>query len=134
MFYVAMILPVQAASAILLFGFMYTFLVKQIGLNSRLALLSNAAAIAVYAASLPIGGILADRYGRKRVMIAGAIWIALFAYVAVWLASRGTLLDATVGQVLIAIGSGLYGGGCLLTAVEIFPTSFGRPDMLWPTK
>ena len=29
-----MILPVQAASAILLLGFMYTFLVKQIGLNS----------------------------------------------------------------------------------------------------
>ena len=33
MLYVAMILPVQAGSAILLLGFMYTFLVKQVGLD-----------------------------------------------------------------------------------------------------
>lgn len=124
MTYVAMILPVQAASAILLLGFMYTFLTKEVGMDSKLALVSNAAAIAVYAASIPLGGVLADRFGRKSVMIGGVLWIALTAYLAVWLASRGTLLEATIGQILIAIGSGVYGGGCLLTAVEVFPTSF----------
>lgn len=124
MLYVAIMLPVQAASAILLLGFMYTFLVKQVGLDSKLALLSNAAAIVVYSASLFLGGALADKVGRKRVMLFGAIWIAAFAYAAVWSASIGTLLGAIVGQILIAIGSGLYGGGCLLTAVEVFPTAY----------
>jgi MFS transporter, MHS family, proline/betaine transporter len=124
MLYVAMVMPVQSVTGILLLGFMYTFLVKQVGLDSRLALLSNAVAIATYSVSLFIGGVIGDKYGRKKIMGAAAVWIIISTYFGVWLASRGTLLGAVIGQMMIAAGSGLYGGGCLLTAVEVFPTAF----------
>lgn len=124
MLYVAMIQPVQTVSAYLLIGFMYTFLVKQAGVDSRVALISNALAIFVYAIFIPIGGHLSDRYGRKAVLSFGALWIAVFAYLSIWMASLGTLPELFIGQILIAIGAGIYSGPCFAAAPEFFPTSF----------
>jgi MHS family proline/betaine transporter-like MFS transporter len=124
MMYLAMIQPLQTVGSYLLLGFMYTFLVKQAGLDSRAALISNAAAIVVLALFIPIGGVLSDRWGRKTVLSIGALWIALFAYLSVTLAANGTLFDAVIGQSLIAVGIGLYGGACFVAAAEFFPTHF----------
>lgn len=122
--HVAMIIPVGTVSAYLLLGFTYTFLVKQIGVDSKVALFSNAAAIAVFAAFLPIGGALSDRFGRKPILFVGTLWIGLFAYPAIRLISHGTLMDVVIGQLIIAVGSGLFGGASFVAAVELFPTSF----------
>jgi MHS family proline/betaine transporter-like MFS transporter len=124
MMYLAMIQPLQTIGSYLLLGFMYTFLVKQAGLSSTAALVSNAAAIVVLAIFIPIGGVLSDRWGRKTVLSLAAIWIALVAYLSVSLAARGTLADAVLGQALIAMGVGLYGGACFVAAAEFFPTHF----------
>lgn len=124
MLYVAMIQPVQTVSAYLLIGFMYTFLVKQVGVDSRIALVSNALAIFVYAVFIPIGGHLSDRYGRKTILSVGALWIAVFAYFSMRMASAGTLPELFIGQLLIAIGAGIYSGPCFAAAPEFFPTSF----------
>lgn len=124
MMYLAMIQPLQTVGSYLLLGFMYTFLVKQAGLDSTAALVSNAAAIVVLAAVIPIGGALSDRFGRKRILSVGALWIAAVAYLSVSLAAKGTLMDAIIGQTLIAIGIGLYGGACFVAAAEFFPTHF----------
>ncbi len=124
MLYVAMIQPVQTVSAYLLIGFMYTFLVKQAGVDSRVALFSNALAIFAYAVFIPIGGHLSDRYGRKPVLSFGALWIAVFAYFSIRMASVGTLPELFIGQILIAIGAGIYSGPCFAAAPEFFPTSF----------
>jgi MHS family proline/betaine transporter-like MFS transporter len=121
---VSMIMSLQSVAAYYLLGFTYTFLVKQAGLDPKLALLSNAIAIAVYATTIPIGGALSDRYGRKKVLTAGSLWIALVAWFSIRLIANGTLLDAIVGQVIIAIGIGIYGSAALVAAVEFFPTSF----------
>jgi MHS family proline/betaine transporter-like MFS transporter len=122
MMYLAMIQPLQTVGSYLLLGFMYTFLVKQAGLSSTAALVSNAAAIVVLAIFIPIGGVLSDRWGRKTILSVAAIWIALVAYLSVSLAARGTLADAVLGQALIAMGVGLYGGACFVAAAEFFPT------------
>ncbi|WP_374221260.1 MFS transporter [Variovorax sp. E3] len=124
MLYVAMILPVQSVASYLLLGFMYTFLVKQVGLDSTSALLANAAGIVAYAIFIPIGGALSDRFGRKKVLSVGALWIGVLAYVSVRLAANGSLLEAVAGQVILGIGIGLYGGACFVTCAEFFPTSF----------
>lgn len=124
MIYLAMIQPLQTVGSYLLLGFMYTFLVKQAGLASTAALVSNAAAIVVLAIAIPIGGALSDRWGRKTVLSVGALWIALVAYLSVSLAANGNLVDAIIGQTLIAIGVGLYGGACFVAAAEFFPTHF----------
>lgn len=124
MMYVAMIQPVQTVGSYLLLGFMYTFLVRETALDSMPALLSNAGAIVVLAVFIPVGGALSDRFGRKPILSAGALFIALVAYLSIRLAANGTFFDAVVGQMLVAIGVGIYSGACFVTAAEFFPTHF----------
>ena len=124
MLHVAMIQPIQTVGSYLLLGFMYTFLVKVAGLAPTAALLSNSVAIVVLSAVIPCGGMLSDRFGRKPILSIGAGWIAAAAYPALHLAASGTLAGALIGQVLLVIGVGLYGGACFVAAPEFFPTSF----------
>ena len=121
---VAMIQPVQTAGSYLVLGFMYTFLVRVGGLDSNSALVANAAAVVVLSFMILAGGWLSDRFGRKRVLSAGALWIACAAYPGIYLAASGTLTGALVGQILIVLGVGLYGGACFVAAPEFFPTAY----------
>lgn len=122
--YVFIIQPVQTVSSYLLHGFMYTFLVKEANLAPTAALVSNAVAVVVLAIMIPIGGVLSDRLGRKPILRIGAAWLAAVAYPAVMLAATGTLTGAILGQVLLALGIGLYGGASFAAAAEYFPTAY----------
>jgi MHS family proline/betaine transporter-like MFS transporter len=121
---VAMIQPIQTVGSYLLLGFMYTFLVRVAKLEPTLALLTNGAAIVVLSFMIPLGGVLSDRVGRKRILTFGAAWMAFAAYPGVHLAASGTITGALLGQLLLVIGVGLYGGACFVAAPEFFPTSF----------
>jgi MHS family proline/betaine transporter-like MFS transporter len=121
---VAMIQPIQTVGSYLLLGFMYTFLVRVAKLDSTSALLTNGAAIVVLSFMIPLGGILSDRFGRKRILSLGAVWLAFAAYPGVYLAANGTIAGALLGQLLLVVGVGLYGGACFVAAPEFFPTSF----------
>jgi MHS family proline/betaine transporter-like MFS transporter len=124
MLHVFMVQPAFSVGAYLLLGFMYTFLVQVGKLDSTSALVSNAIAVIVLSALLPLGGLLSDRYGRKRVLSIGAVWIALSAYPAMHMAASGTFAGAVSGQILLAIGLGIYGAPSFVAAAEFFPTSF----------
>ncbi|WP_122454811.1 MFS transporter [Pseudomonas viridiflava] len=124
MMHVFMVQPVFSVGAYLLLGFMYTFLIQVGKLDSTSALVSNAIAVIVLSALLPLGGLLSDRYGRKRVLSFGAVWIALSAYPAMHMAASGTFVGAVSGQILLAIGLGIYGAPSFVAAAEFFPTSF----------
>jgi MHS family proline/betaine transporter-like MFS transporter len=58
------------------------------------------------------------------VLTGGALWIALVAWLSIRLAANGTLPEAILGQVLIAIGIGFYGSATFVASAEFFPTSF----------
>jgi MFS transporter, MHS family, proline/betaine transporter len=122
MLYVAMLMPIQAVAAYLLLGFMYTFLVRHAGLDSKTALLANGAGILTYSLLGAVAGTLSDRFGRKTLLSAGALWIALIAYPSIWLAANGSLLGVVLGQVALGFGIGLYGAPCTVTSTELFPT------------
>jgi MHS family proline/betaine transporter-like MFS transporter len=121
---VAMIQPIQTVGSYLLLGFMYTFLVRVAKLDPTSALITNAAAIVVLSFMIPLGGVLSDRLGRKPVLSFGAAWLAFAAYPGVYLAATGTIAGALAGQLLLAVGVGLYGGACFVAAPEFFPTAF----------
>jgi MHS family proline/betaine transporter-like MFS transporter len=121
---VALIQPIQTVGAYLVIGFFYTFLVRDAGMDTAEALLSNAIAVMVMAFAIPAGGWLGDRYGRKTVLSLGALWIAAAAYPSLALASTGQFTYAVAGQALIASGVGLYSGAAFVAAVEFFPVSF----------
>lgn len=122
--YVLMVQPVQTVGSYLLLGFMYVFLVKEAHLDPTQALMTNAAAILILSSIIPFSGAWSDRIGRKRVFTIGALWLLLGAYPAVMLASSGSLLYAFVGQVMLAIGIGIYNGAAFPAAAEFFPTAF----------
>jgi len=121
---VAMIQPIQTVGSYLLLGFMYTFLVRVAKLDPTAALFTNGAAIVVLSFMIPLGGVLSDRFGRKRILSIGAAWLAFAAYPGVYLAATGTITGALLGQLLLVIGVGLYGGACFVAAPEFFPTAF----------
>ncbi|WP_431323174.1 MFS transporter [Rhizobium sp. YTU87027] len=86
--------------------------------------MTNAAAILVLSAVIPASGRLSDKIGRKKVFTLGALWILVAAYPAVMLASTGNLANAFIGQLLLAIGIGIYNGAAFPAAAEFFPTSY----------
>ncbi len=105
-------------------AFFYPYLIRKSGLDQTTALLTNAAAIGVLAAMFAVSGALSDRLGRRPVLALGAIWVALAAFPAISIAGAGGVPLALVGQLLLAIGVGLYGGAAFTTMPEMFPTSF----------
>ncbi|MGF6880279.1 MFS transporter [Paraburkholderia tuberum] len=121
---VAMIQPIQTVGSYLLLGFMYTFLVRVAKLDPTSALFTNAASVVVLSFMIPLGGMLSDRFGRKPILTFGAAWLAFAAYPGVYLAATGTITGALLGQLLLVVGVGLYGGACFVAAPEFFPTSF----------
>ncbi|MFP3554870.1 MFS transporter [Paraburkholderia sp. SIMBA_049] len=124
MLHVFMVMPVFFMGAYILLGFMYTFLVRVAKLEPIMALLSNATAVAILSVLLPLGGLLSDRYGRKRMLSLGAAWVMLMAYPAMYLAASGTFSGALIGQLLLVIGLGINGGASFVAAAEFFPTSY----------
>lgn len=124
MFHVILLMPVLSVASYLLLGFMYTFLVKEAKLSPTVALLSNAASIMALASAITIAGAMSDRFGRKPIMSVGAACVAVVSYPALYLAASGTFWGAMTGQMLIAIGVGIYGGAAFTAMPELFPTSF----------
>ena len=113
----------QAVTAYTLLGYMYTFLLQTAKVGTTPALITNAAANVLIFLLLPFGGALADRFGRRPLLIAGAVWLLLFVYPAFMWASDGTVTGAMGGQLLLVIGLCLYAGSNFAASLELFPTS-----------
>ncbi|KAA9163306.1 MHS family MFS transporter [Amycolatopsis acidicola] len=113
----------HAVVSYLLLGFMYTFLVQVAGLGHTAALLSNAGAVAVLALLFPVFGALADRVGRKPLLLSGTALLAVVAYPAFKLASSGTVAGACLGQVLLVLAAAPCVAAGFVAQLELFPTA-----------
>ncbi|WP_435743768.1 MFS transporter [Microbacterium sp. PMB16] len=108
------------------FYFLSTYFVSYIqtagNLSRELALLTNAGAMCLYAILLPIGGAIGDRVGRRPMLIAGAVAMAVVSIPAFSLVTSGVVGLALLGQALFVVPLCVYGGGCYTFFVEIFST------------
>ena len=60
----------QGLAFYMLSGYLVTYLIETIGLDSTTALLSDMVALGFLTVAIPLGGILGDRIGREPMMFA----------------------------------------------------------------
>ena len=92
------------------------------GLSGVQALAINAVAMTSYTIALPLWGILGDRIGRRTMLVAGALAVAITVVPAFMMVTSGNVALALAGQIIFVIAITSYGGGCYTFFIEVFDT------------
>lgn len=100
-----------------------TYLQQVSKLSETTALISNSLALLAYSVLIPVAGLFGDRYGRRRVILAGALALAVLAVPGYLLAGAGGLGFAIVGQLLITIPLVTIASVVAVGQAELFPAS-----------
>jgi len=98
-------------------------------LGPAAALWSNALSLLVLALTTPLFGSLADRIGRKPLMIAGALGFAVLTYpLFLLIVDSETMAPVILAQILFALMTAVYSGATPAAMNEIFPPA---SRLLW---
>lgn len=103
-------------------GYMVSYLVTSVGLPENQALVTNGLALFIAFMSFWAGGALADRFGRRPVLVALLLTIIVTYVPSFWFASQGTVAGALIGQTLFGVVFGMYYGVYGVTIMESFAT------------
>ena len=122
MLQVIFVMGLTAMGFYFLSGFFVSYIQTAGSLSREQSLMSNAAAMLLYALLLPVGGLIGDKVGRKPMLIVGAAALAVLAIPCFMLVTSGSLALAIAGQLLFVIPLCIYGGGAYTFFVEIFTT------------
>ena len=113
--------------AILTYMPMFTARYSKLGASA--ALWSNALSLLVLALTIPFFGVLADRVGRKPLLLAGAIGFALLSYpLFLVIVNSSAMLPVVLAQIGFALMTAIYSGGAPAAVTEIFPSA---SRLLW---
>ncbi|MGI8306055.1 MFS transporter [Saccharopolyspora hattusasensis] len=77
-----------------------SYLTTNLGLPRSIGLTATLIAAGIEIVTIPIAGLLSDRYGRRRVMMAGAAMLALWAWPFFWLLDSRTSVGITMAIVV----------------------------------
>ena len=109
--------------------YMPTFTAHFSRLGPAAALWSNALSLLVLVVSIPLFGALADRVGRKPLMLIGAGGFALLSYPLFLLIVKSEgALPIILAQIMFALMTAIYSGGAPAAVTEIFPSA---SRLLW---
>ena len=90
------------------FVYLSTWLVQYTGLSRPVALLLNAAMLAMQLVTLPLAGALSDRIGRKAQMLLATLGFALMSWPLYSLISHGSIWAIMAGQLgFVLLQSGI---------------------------
>jgi MHS family proline/betaine transporter-like MFS transporter len=98
-----------------------TYLTEVTGMERSTALWSSAVSYLVLIALVPLFGHLADRLGRRVLMIYSACGLIVLAVPAFLLSSTGGFVPAVLGQLMFIAVAGPMGPVVTLLLVEMFP-------------
>lgn len=87
-----------------------------------MALIVNAVITSVYAICALLFGYLSDQVGRSRLLLLAVFSFVIFSYPFFILIFSGTPAHALIGQMLIAMITGLLSGSTAAAIAEFFPT------------
>jgi MHS family proline/betaine transporter-like MFS transporter len=107
----------------ILLTYMPTYVSETLGIPLTQALLSNAIGLVVLMALIPFTAVLSDRIGRKPLLVASSVLIALLTYPLFLLASTQVLVFIVLAQVLFGVIISLFSGPGPAALVEMFPTN-----------
>ena len=109
--------------------YMPVFTARYSHLGPAAALWSNALSLFVLAVTIPVFGLLADRIGRKPLLLIGAGGFALLSYPLFLLIVRSEgALAIVLAQIVFALMTAIYSGGAPAAVTEIFPSA---SRLLW---
>jgi MFS transporter, MHS family, proline/betaine transporter len=119
----ALFLPLMNGSGYyVLFAYMPTFMKNSLGFTVVQGLLVTATSLVAISIAIPFMGSLSDRIGRKKVMQAAAIAMAVAGIPCYALIATGNPVLAAVGAVLMAVIFAGHTGVIHIMIVELFPT------------
>ncbi len=120
MIQVVIIMGLTAMGFYFLSGYFVSYVETVGGLSRNQSLLLNGLAMLAYTILLPVFGAVSDKVGRKPMMIAGTLALAVLAVPAFMLVTSGSMGLALVGQLIFVVAITIYGGGCYTFFVEVF--------------
>ncbi len=119
----------QLAGIVLLFGvaiytlfvWMPTYLTHFVKPPVPHALLINTLCMVLLIATMPIAGLLADRFGYKRILGVGALVTGILVYPLFRWIDSGTIVATAVALSIFALINGLLQGAMPVAMAELFP-------------
>jgi MHS family proline/betaine transporter-like MFS transporter len=106
----------------LLLTYTPVYLTREGRLPAAAASATTTAALILVVALLPVFGALSDRLGRKPLLLASCLGMALLSYPAFLLMSRGGVLAAALAQAALAALLAAFIGPVAAALAELFPT------------
>jgi MHS family proline/betaine transporter-like MFS transporter len=100
-----------------------SFTQHYLGRATQEAFAINLSAMLAMAVGTPLGALLSDRIGRKRVMIPAALALLAFAHPLFLLMNGAGFADILLLQLIFTFTLGVYMGPMPALLVELFPTS-----------
>jgi MHS family proline/betaine transporter-like MFS transporter len=111
------------AAAYVLFVYMPTFVVLQLGLQFSQALIATTVASAILFVCSPLVAAISDRCGRKPLLVIGTLAFGLATYPAFMvITDEPSLLKLAVAQAAFALVMAVYAGPAMSVYAELFPT------------
>jgi len=109
--------------------YMPVFTARYSHLGAGAALWSNALSLLVLAVTIPFFGALADRIGRKPLLLVGAGGFLLLSYpLFLMIVNSQSAAPIVLAQIVFALLTAIYSGGAPAAVTEIFPSA---SRLLW---
>lgn len=123
---VAILIGIASLNAVAFYtmsSYFSTYLREVVAASPTTALVSNSIALLAYSVLIPFGGMVGDRFGRKRVIRTGALAFVVLAVPGYLVAGAGGLGLAIVGQLMLTVPLVTVASVVAVGQAELFPAS-----------